>query len=356
MTDRKLASIRRIDRLEAIEGADNIHLAHVDGWRLVTAKNNGFVANDLCCYFEIDSFLPIEERYEFLRKGCYKNTTNLGEGFRIKTIKLKGQLSQGLIMPLDRGDGVYLITDAQGNKHEVSEGDDVTELLNVKKYEKPIPVNMRGEMKGNFPVFLHKTDQERIQNCLKYFMDRLHEPWEVTLKLDGSSMTVYKKGDTIGVCSRNVDLVENSENLFWRTALKLKLPEVLKWYGRNLALQGELMGPGVQGNREWLKDHSFFLFDIWDIDAGRYFTPAERATFVRNVRDSSFELPTVYDFGTKKLADFGSTREEILSGLLKFAEGPSMYHEVREGVVFRSHSGLDSFKVISNAFLLAEKG
>jgi len=360
MTERKLASIRRIGNIDPIEGADNIVKLHVDGWSLVSAKANKFMPGDLICYFEIDSFLPIEERFEFLRKGCFKSTKHLGDGFRIKTVKLKGTLSQGLAIPLvkgenDEGRPCYFITDSEGNKHEVSEGDDVTEILKVQKYEKPIPANLSGKIKGTLPSLIRKTDQERIQNIYKELAYDLKAQWEVSLKLDGSSMTVYKKGDILGVCSRNMELYEDDENLYWRVARNLRIPEMLQWHGKNIAFQGELMGPGVQSNREWLKTHTFFLFDVWDIDRQRYYSPDERIRLVKAINDSGFELPHVHVFGTKTLGDFGKTDEEILTNVLQFAQGPSIYNSVREGIVFKRLDGGLSFKAISQEYLLKDK-
>ncbi len=360
MTIRKLASVRRINKLEPIEGADNILKATVDGWSLVTNKENGFMPNDLVVYFEIDSFLPVEERFEFLRKSSFKSTKNLGDGFRLKTIKLRGTLSQGLIMPLEKGEheGVpsYFIATADGEKHPVQEGDDLTELLKVQLYEKPIPSNLAGKVRGNFPIMIRKTDQERVQNLIKELVYDLDVKWEVTLKLDGSSMTIYHKAGDVGVCSRNLDLEETSDNLFWQVARKLKIPEMLKWTGKNLAFQGELMGPGVQGNREWLKDNTFFLFDVWDIDNQRYYSPNERQAIVTQINNSGFELPHTFIFGEKSLREFGKERDEILQNILTFAEGESIYNPVREGVVFKRVDGQLSFKAISNKYLLEEKG
>jgi RNA ligase (TIGR02306 family) len=360
MSIRKLASIRKISRIEPIEGADRIVKAHVDGWTLVTAKENGFMANDLVCYCEIDSFLPVEERYEFLRKSSFKSTKNLGDGFRIKTIKLKGTISQGLLLPLSRGfdkDDLPCLTivGADGVAHPVYEGDDVTELLGIKLYEKPVPASLSGSVKGNFPVLIRKTDQERIQNVYKEIAYDLNALWEVTLKLDGSSMTVYKKGSDYGVCSRNIDLLEDNTNLFWTTARKLRLIEALEWLGKNYAFQGELMGPGVQGNREWLKTNTFFLFDIWDIDNQRYLSPEERGRIVDSLNNSGFEMPVVYSFGNKALKEFGTDPEVILSNILNYAEGKSIYNPVREGVVFKRLDGQLSFKAISQSYLLEEK-
>lgn len=360
MTERKLASVRRIGKIEPIDGADKIVLAHVDGWKLVTAIDNNFMAGDLVCYFEIDSFLPVEDRYEFLRKGCFKSTKHLGDGFRLRTIRLRGQVSQGLIMPLERGpneSGVpsYFVMGADGERYDVAEGDDLTDILKVQLYEKPIPANMAGTVRGNFPRLIRKTDQERAQNIIRELTHDLDSLWEVSLKLDGSSMTAYHKAGDIGVCSRNIDLVETDDNLFWQVARRLKLPEILKWTGRNLAFQGELMGPGVQGNREWLKEHTFFLYDVWNIDNQRYLSSEERRALVQMVNDSGFELPHVPVLSTTSLRKIGTDTDSLMEKLLEMSSGKSIYNNVREGIVFKRTDGAMSFKVISPEFLLSSK-
>lgn len=358
---RKLASIRRISDIRPIEGADKIVCAVVDGWQLVTQKSNNFQPNDLVIFFEIDSFLPVEPRYEFLRASSFKSTRHLGDGFRIKTIKLKGQVSQGLILPLpefglEEGDDVFFGENQEG-RFIVEEGSDLTEYLGVKKWEKPLDPRLAGVARGNFPSFIRKTDQERVQNLFgelknpeKYDQ---RDRWEATLKLDGSSMTVYlagmdtEEGARFGVCSRNLDLKETEDNTFWQVARKLKLEEKLMNCGRNIALQGELMGPGVQGNREKLEKHDFYLFDIWDIDAQRYLTPAERLIICAEFFNDLSHTPMV---GSVSLADFNSVDD-----FLKYAERKSIVHDVAEGVVFKSWDGVHSFKVINNKFLLSEK-
>jgi RNA ligase (TIGR02306 family) len=374
---RKLASIRRIAAIDPIEGADRIVCATVDGWKLVTQKSNNFQPGDLVVYFEIDSFLPVEERFEFLRSSSFKSTKHLGDGFRIKTIKLKGQVSQGLILPLPEfglkeGDDVFFGENQEG-RFIVEEGSDLTEYLGVKKYEKPLSPQLVGVARGNFPSFIRKTDQERVQNIFgklkghkstydpdtgvvvyteEYNYDQL-ERWEATLKLDGSSMTVYlagmdtEEGARFGVCSRNLDLKETEDNTFWQVARKLNLEEKLLACGRNIALQGELMGPGVQNNREELKEHDFYLFDIWDIDAQRYLTPAERLIICAEFFNDLSHAPMV---GSVSLADFNSVDD-----FLKYADRPSLNHKIAEGVVFKRFDTNSSFKVINNKFLLAEK-
>lgn len=396
--------------------------APIDGWELVTQKDN-YNVGDLCVYFEIDSFLPVRPEFEFLRKGCFKSTKNLGDGFRIKTIKLRGQVSQGLSLPMkdffkyDETKKVWYyeqIVDEVGICYDsikvpVLEGADVTEYFKVQKYEKPEPAGgfAGGQAKGNFPSFLQKTDQERIQNCfgsitnwIKYEKSEVTEitdpehiqmiedgrienhssvtffksgdlwfrrqmiendpgiQWqravfEATLKLDGSSMTVYHNENTYGVCSRNLELKRDLENVFWKVALRDNIVQSLMTTGMNVALQGELMGPGVQGNREKLPDHRFFIFDVFLIDEKRYMTSVERYSFIDELYNNGLSdrvepVPFIDDVNFLEFKD--------VADVLKSAERSSLIHTIAEGVVFKSMvEGGPSFKAISNSFLLSEK-
>ena len=344
---RKLASIRVVDSLEPIDGADKIELAKVGGWQVVTQK--GWASpRKLVIFFEVDSFLPVDPRFEFLRKSGFKSTKNLGDGFRLKTIKLRKTLSQGLIMPLEEFPEVL----------EASDGLDVTELLKVQKYEKPIPASMTGRVRGNYPMFIRKTDQERAQNMLKEIKNEIGGLlFEVSLKLDGSSMTVYRNEDYTGVCSRNWDLDQNEElserrDVFWTCANLHNLPGIVERMqmdlGRNLALQGELMGPGVQGNREKLNQLEFYLFDIWDIDKQAYVSPDERHYLAK-----AYNLQQVPMIGFYYLQDI-LKEDSIIDDLQTLSDRSSINNDVRaEGLVFKRVS-LErmSFKIINNQFLL----
>lgn len=333
---RKLASVRSIANIEPIDGADNIVCATVDGWKLVTQKSNNFQIGDLVIYFEIDSFLPVTEKFEFLRKSSYRKMGD-EEGFRIKTIKLRGQVSQGLILPLTEFD----IANPE-------EGLDLTELLGVKKWDPPLPTQLAGTAKGNFPSFLVKTDQERVQNIYKN-LQYINDEFEVTLKLDGSSVTVYYNNGEYGVCSRNLDLKETEGNTFWETVRGLKLIESLQTLGKNIAIQGELMGPGVQGNRENLKTHSIFVFDIIDIDNQRYLTPEQRYDMISELNCGLLEQVPFIDWIS--LDKFTSVDD-----YLNYADRASIVHPIAEGVVFKSRNNPRfSFKAINNKFLLKEK-
>lgn len=377
---RKLATIRKIAAIDPIEGADRIVCATVDGWKLVTQKSNDFQPGDLVVYFEIDSFLPVREEFEFLRPSCFKSTKHLGDGFRIKTIKLKGQVSQGLILPIEEfydqyaRDGNWYPKDGHTVEY-AREGDDLTEWLGVKKWEKPLDPRLAGVARGNFPSYIRKTDQERVQNLFGKLKGkkRQYNPetgevtpteeynfdqdarWEATLKLDGSSMTVYyagvdtEEGARFGVCSRNLDLKETEDNLFWKVARSLNLEEHLARIGKNVAIQGELMGPGVQGNREGFAEHRFYVFDIWDIDEQRYLGSSERVLFLMD--NGMSHLEHAPHLGFISLGNFSSVDD-----FLTYTDIFSINTKIpAEGVVFKSMDGKDSFKVINNKFLLNEK-
>lgn len=384
--ERKLASVQRINNIRPIEGADAIECVTVNGWDVV-AKKGDFKVGDLCVYFEIDSFLPAEDpRYHFLSKQF---TTWQGRlGARVKTIKLRGQISQGLVLPLKDFPEVQIDFDEEIDNsaydpefgydaQQLMIGFDVTKLLKIEKWEAPIPAQLAGKIKGNFPHFLQKTDQERIQNLWGKLTARTTKRWdpdtqtlhdepgepyqgtfEVTQKLDGSSMTAYLFNGQFGICSRNLDLIETPDNAFWSVARRLKLEEALRYtaervgFEKGVAIQGELIGPGVQGNPEQLKELDFYVFDVFDIDNQRYLSPWERQVLCGECLPGVKRVPIV-DLAAS-LSWF-----ETLDKLLAYADGASSVcpaNTRREGLVFKSNQkdGL-SFKVISNRFLLAEK-
>lgn len=358
---RKLATVRRISELLPIEGADAIELARIDGWQCV-AKKGEFAQGDLCVYFEIDSFLPAVERFEFLRKSSFKRMGEQ-EGFRIKTIKLRGQLSQGLALPINLFFDDFVGSDYDEGQ-ELSEffyeGNDITDFLGVVKYEPPVPTQLSGQISGNFPGFLCKTEQERCQNLVSDIFVRNRDAlYEVTMKMDGTSFTAFRYEDDSGVCGRNWRLKvdsSNSTNSLVRMYLDSGLEEVLLKYGKNIAVQGELMGPGIQSNRESLPAHTLFIFDIYDINAGTHVDPDTRYQILDDLyalgldRKLVKHTPVMYISAT--LASLGITN---VHELLKFSEGPSITHPIREGFVYKRMDGKFSFKAISNLYLLKEK-
>lgn len=350
--ERKLVSVRTINKLIPIENATNIELAQIDGWQCVVKKGD-FSEQDPCVFFEIDSFLPIRPEFEFLRKSGYKKTSHLGEGFRLKTIKLRGQLSQGLAIPLHS-----VLSIQQCEEHGLKPGVDLTELIGVKKYEPPIPAQLAGKVKGNFPPFLQKTDSERAQNVIKDISKfYYHSYFEVTVKLDGSSMTVYNNGDDSGVCSRNLNLLEDDKNSFWKVARNRKLIDLVKQYKEkyniNIALQGELIGPGVQKNREGLKELDFYLFNIYNVDEKRYLGPNARSDMMEQFKEMGYEVNHVPILGKFILQHLAPDHDNVIGSLLTFASGKSINSDnPREGLVFKHYGSDFNFKIINNDYLL----
>lgn len=354
---RKLVTIQRIDKISPIEGADMIEKVSIKGWNCV-AKKGEFQEGDKCIYFEIDSFLPIEERFEFLRASSFKRMGEQ-EGFRLKTMKLRGVISQGLALPLKEFQEFQ----------ELEIGEEVTESLNVVKYDPPVPASISGDVVGLFPSFIPKTDEERIQNLPEYFEIMKDIEFEETLKLDGTSMTVFRTNGSVennktedlkdisgkvGVCMRNYELRYNKDNTMWKTAFELRLPEILDKENLELAFQGELMGNGIQGNREKLKKHDFFVFRIWDIKNRKFLDSEHRKElidFINKKYDVKINhVPVINE--KIKIFNVVTTMEDML----KRADGKSMVHDIREGIVFKSVNQINgntvTFKAISNRFLL----
>lgn len=342
---RKLASIKKIDNIEPIEGADRIELAAVGGWKVVVAKDVGHSIGDLVVYCEIDSFLPIEPEFEFLRKSSYKKLVDGTEGFRLKTIRLRGQVSQGLIIPLKDAHEI-IHRNAPNINIGLFGGLDVTEMLGITKYEPPVPANLAGVAKGNFPSFIQKTDEERVQNLTNEYENwkNSDEEFYVTEKLDGSSATFYYRDGEFGVCSRNLELVENENNTFWKVARELKIEEKLRKLGRNISIQGELIGEGIQKNPYGIKGQTVRFFNVFDID-----------NFERVSYDEFNHIIMILELQTVPITAVpGFKLPETFDDLLQKAEAKSVMNDKteREGIVIRSRDNKISFKVISNKFLL----
>lgn len=362
---RKLASIRRIDSVRNHPNADALELVTIDGWECVS-KIGQFKEGDLAVYFEIGSFLPVRPEFEFLRRSCYRKMDSY-EGFRIKTVKLRGEVSQGLLIPIEE------LFPYDENTVVLSEGDDVTEILGVVKYEAPEPRTkggglITGTARGSFPDFIPKTDQERLQNLYKKYSELFkHDSFEVTLKLDGSSMTIYcryneESGEVEdkGICSRNnnlkIDDLEEIKSHFLKVGLEKGLLDSLVEFctinKRSLALQGELMGPGVQKNREKLLDHYFYIYDIFDIDTQKYLDSESRYDIYHVLKEKyndNFHHVPVMNYSFEVFEEFGNIQD--ICNWVDKAE--SINHPVAEGFVFKSLTKPHiSFKVISRKYLL----
>ncbi|HWK98806.1 MAG TPA: RNA ligase (ATP) [Parapedobacter sp.] len=332
---RKLASIVTVENLSPIPEADLIEVATVKGWKVVVKKNE-FEVGDPAVYCEIDSFLPIREEFEFLRKTSYRKMRGV-DGFRLKTIKLRGQISQGLLLPAS------ILGDLR-----LQIGDDVTEHLGIIKYEPPIPASLVGIAKGPFPSFIPKTDEERIQNLLEHFESLMAQRYYVSEKLDGSSVTYYLHNGHFGVCSRNLELLASPDNTLWKFAHENKLADKLISRGRNIALQGELIGEGVQGNPYKLTGQSVRFFYLFDVDKHRYLPMEE-----------FFSLMEALELETVPILSGNFQLPETIDEILALADGVSKLNPpnkqvAREGLVFRNADRTVSFKAISNRFLLKD--
>lgn len=334
MSERKLASIQIISDLQPIAGADAILSAKVLGWGLVVKKTE-FQIGDRCVFFEIDSILPIASWNTHLVKD--------GKPLRVKTIRLRGTLSQGLALPMSLlPPGDYSI------------GQDVTELIGVKKWEPYIPAELAGKVKGNFPSFLHKTDEVRIQSNPEVLDEAISKQLCLigTIKLDGTSFTAYLRNGDFGVCSRNLDLKETDDNVHWKVARKLKIEEALKTENRNLCVQGEVVGPGIQGNKLGLQEIELHLFNLFDIDSASYLSHEELRDFCKKHDLKFVKMVGHNDFGTGGTTTI-ERMLEVASNLNYDNGSPA------EGIVWRPSKetysdtlkGRMSFKTISNKFL-----
>src|SRR5574343_40412 len=258
-------------------------------------------------------------------------------GMRIRTIKLRGQVSQGICFPLS----------VLPENLNIEEDMDVIFELGVIKYEPPIPANLAGRVKGNFPLFIHKIDETRVKTMQKELNKYVGYSCYITEKLDGSSATYYIKDGSFGVCSRNLDILESEDNSFWKVARELNIEEKLKQLNGNYAFQGELIGEGVQKNKYGLKGQTVRFFNIFDIDKFEYFS-------YENMIKTYNEL----ELQTVPIVDDNYILVNDIDTLVNLSIDKSKLASIqREGIVIRlkelQNSNLISFKSINPKFLLA---
>lgn len=336
---RKLATIERIQEIQPIPKADFIEKARVRGWWVVIKKND-FKVGDLCIYYEIDSFLPIRPEYEFLLKGNSIKKMMVGtgleiEGIRLRTVCLKGQISQGLILPISLFAEVRL--------SNLEEGTDITSLLGVILYENP--GHKGGAIKGVLPGYILKTDETRIQNILEVLEEKKGEMFYSTEKLDGTSASYWKWQGEFGIGGREVEYEQSdSESLFCSTANELKLKELIP---EGYCIQGEMIGEGIQKNPLKVKGQRFYVFSVFNITEQSYLVGEDFFNFVYSI--GLLHVPLI-----DNILRLNYTLEEMLSK----ANGCSMLNSDarREGIVVRhkTQQPMLSFKVISNQYLLKE--
>lgn len=274
---RKMATIRRVDAIEPIEGADRIECAKVDGWRVVV-KRGEFAPNALCVYLEIDTFCPVDvEPLAFLAdRGTRKMVVDGEEkvGAVLKTAKLRGVLSQGLCI----SPSVFGISEEEAAKL-CDEEADVSERIGVWEYRRPIK-------EGGSPKFILNpydpscapvTDAERIQNCTKFWDVLQKVDADCTIKVDGMSMTmVYdSRRNKLRLFShhREIDYNEPSvAQVCYEQAKKQGLVEFCETHP-DITIQFELSGPNAQ--RGATKEPRCWVFAVWDRKEMRKLTREE---------------------------------------------------------------------------------
>lgn len=373
--ERKLASVQKILKIDPIEGADKIERITVLGWHCVSAKGN-FQVGDLCVFFEVDSLIPNTPWSEFLFKGSHKDD----EKIRLRTIRLRGQISQGLAIPFNTlfeikkitwhgacfGSGTELdtfvykysspsvmgtnvILDHVHNKETIV-GNDISEMLDIKKYDPPIPAQLAGKIKGRRPAFIPKTDEIRIQTVPDVLSRKMTEVFYITEKIDGSSMSVYIKDGEFGVCSRNLEILEDENNSLWKVVRELRLKEKLTKYGSDMLIQGELYGEGIQKNKYKIKGLKFAVFNVMDLKEGKFLDFGYFKIFCESI-----------GVETVPILDERFILNSSVDELVYYSIGNSQLNNQvkREGLVFRSLKeerdedlGRLSFKVINPEFLI----
>lgn len=239
----KLASIQAVTNIREIPGADRIEAATVLGYQTVIKKGE-FRNGELCVWHEPDTVAAERPEYEFLRK----------QSFRLKVSRFKGQVSQGLALPLTVLPPANYVV-----------GDDATELTGIRKYEKPLLPNLAGVAKGAFPSWMPKTDEPNLRSFPAALDEFIGRECVITQKVDGTSATFYLRGGEFGVCSRNLELLDDPGSMFWRVAREHRLQDHLATLGGDFALQGEVHGEGIQGNHLAVKGVGFAVFNLFDI-------------------------------------------------------------------------------------------
>ena len=342
---RKLASIQRIWKTEPIEGADKIELAYVLGWQCVVNKGQ-FKPMDLAVYFEIDSFLPIRPEFEFLRASSYKNSDLLGEGFRLKTMKFRGEISQGLLLPID----VFAELPA-----DIGLNTNVTELLGVRKWEIEERATTGGTVVGQLPRDIPHTDETRVQAMPELIQEFAGLEYYISTKMDGSSHSIGVDENGFHVTGHNYEYKDDGKcsfyNLVNERGYKEKIETFAKKEGLNVfTVQGEFCGAGIQQNRLKLKKPEWYVFTIRE--------NGKRVGLERMLKiceELGFNAVPVEEVGTDLPAKYPT-----VEALLARADGDYPNGGKKEGIVIRPTEPVFcplinaelSMKIVSNKYLL----
>jgi RNA ligase (TIGR02306 family) len=342
---RKLASIQRIWKIEPIEGADKIELAFVLGWQCVVNKGQ-FKPMDLAVYFEIDSFLPIRDEFEFLRSSSYRKNDILGEGFRLKTMRFRGQISQGLLLPL-----------GQFNELDACDeiGTDVSEALGVRKWEVEEKITTGGTIIGELPIDVPHTDETRVQAEPELINDFKGLDYYISTKMDGSSHSISIDDDGFHVTGHNYEYKNDGKSSFYEFVNSLGIEaKLMDYYKANnlniITIQGELCAPGIQKNRLKLTKPEWYVFTI-------------RVNGNRVGLKQMQEICKTLDLSTVPIEEVGNdlpSKYPTVEALLERADGEYPKGGKKEGIVIRPVepvyceriSASLSMKVVSNKYLI----
>ena len=362
---RKLASVQKIKAIRPIEGADRIEVVQVLNWDCVASKGQYHVG-DLVIYFEIDSLLPDIPAFEFLKKSAWSQKLNK---YKISTHKFRNQISQGLVMPITQLREIYnAINGTSISSIDYDEGDDLTALLKIEKYEPPVSNGPLGEI-INHEWYVPKTDEERIQVCaenvLPEYIKRGQNEWYASIKLDGTSCTAGLFDDAFLIGGRTQWYKD--ENMYTTTVKKYgdieaKAREYLDATGVYVVFQGELCGPGIQGNKLGLKEKEWFIFNVFVSTTGKYdsYEKLDLIGMLAICERFGLKHVPIIDDEYKFSFDGYSNTDEIVNGLLSYVDNfkyrtyfeDASPNQVAEGLVFRLNDMTNSFKVVSNKFLL----
>ncbi len=342
---RKLASIQKIWKIEPIEGADRIELAHVLGWQCVVNKGQ-FQPMDIGVYFEIDSFLPIRPEFEFMRSSSYKNSEILGEGFRLKTMRFRGQISQGLLLPLSQFPEI---------PSDANVGDNVTEILGVRKWEIEERATTGGTVIGSLPYDIPHTDETRVQEEPELIQAFAGLEYYISTKMDGSSHSIGIDEDGFHVTGHNYEYKDDGSSSFYELVKARGYQEKITNYAKEqglktLTIQGEFCAPGIQRNRLRLTRPEWYIFTIRE--------DGKRVGLKRMLQIcKALEMTPV---PIEEVGEDLPSKYPTVESLLVRADGDYPNGGKKEGIVIRPTepvfcpliSASLSMKIVSNKYLL----
>jgi RNA ligase (TIGR02306 family) len=294
----KLASFETITEILPIEGADRIELARVQGWQSVIKKGE-YKVGDQVIFVPIDTVLTPRPWNEFLWD---KNDPK--KPIRVKTVKLRGTISQGLIFPKSLVSAQEILDHMDDPTEDVS----IAGLLGITKYEKPVPAHLAGQVAGEFPTeLLSKTDEDNLKSNIEVLEElKQADIVEATLKMDGTSATYIKESNSnFRVCSRNLELKDTESNVHWQMARKYNIVEKLN---PGYAIQGEISGPGIQGNPAGFNEVWLNVFNVIDLNSRK---PLSRDSW--NI--AFIDIPHVFKYWSWGKEEFV---EETIDSLQKF--------------------------------------